>query len=93
MGCIGHAAGFIPTPGHFFFMFLVFFLAITMFTYLGQFLVFLTPSQGLGQILASGEPHLPPVPALFPDTSICACIPPKPSYSVRSPARVIRLPA
>ena len=53
----GPAAGFIPTPGHFFFMFLVFFLAITMFTYLGQFLVFLTPSQGLGQILASGEPH------------------------------------
>ena len=38
-------------------MFLVFFLAITMFTYLGQFLVFLTPSQGLGQILASGQPH------------------------------------
>ena len=55
------AAGFIPTPGHFFFMFLVFFLAITMFTYLGQFLVFLTPSQGLGQILASGQPDAPAI--------------------------------
>lgn len=35
-------------------MFLVFFLAITMFTYLGQCLVFLTPSQALAQIIASG---------------------------------------
>jgi hypothetical protein len=42
------------TPQHFFFMFLVFFLALTMFTYLGQCLVFLTPSQGLAQIIASG---------------------------------------
>lgn len=42
-------------------MFLVFFLAITMFTYLGQFLVFLTPSQGLGQILASGQPDAPAI--------------------------------
>ena len=47
-------AGFLVTPQHFFFMFLVFFLALTMFTYLGQCLVFLTPSQGLAQIIASG---------------------------------------
>ena len=43
----------------FFYFLLIFFLDLCLFTYFGQFLVFLTPSQGMAQIIASGErPHL-----------------------------------
>ena len=40
---------------HSFTFFLLFFLDLCLFTYFGQFLVFLTPSQGFAQIIASGE--------------------------------------
>jgi hypothetical protein len=36
-----------------------------MFTYFGQFLVFLTPSQGLAQILATGMTELECVDTVF----------------------------
>ena len=39
----------------FFYFLLMFFLDLCVFTYFGQFLVFLTPSQGMAQIIASGE--------------------------------------
>lgn len=41
--------------GSFFYFLLLFFLDLCLFTYFGQFLVFLTPSQGFAQIIASGE--------------------------------------
>ena len=41
--------------GAFFYFLLLFFLDLCLFTYFGQFLVFLTPSQGFAQIIASGE--------------------------------------
>ena len=49
-------------------------LAITLFTYLGQCLVFLTPSQGLGQIIASGQSaqEFAPTVAIF-DAKQCCC--------------------
>lgn len=47
-------AGFKLTPGAFFYFFLMFLLDLGLFTYFGQFLVFLTPSQGLAQIIATG---------------------------------------
>ena len=39
----------------FLYFLLLFFLDLCLFTYFGQFLVFLTPSQGFAQIIASGE--------------------------------------
>ena len=47
----------------FFYFLLLFFLDLCLFTYFGQFLVFLTPSQGFAQIIASGEPLLEHNPA------------------------------
>ena len=41
--------------GAFLYFLLLFFLDLCLFTYFGQFLVFLTPSQGFAQIIASGE--------------------------------------
>ena len=52
-------AGFKLTAASFFYFTLVFFLDLCVFTYFGQFLVFLTPSQGMAQIIASGEHCLP----------------------------------
>ena len=50
-----HHAGFRPSAGAFLYFLLLFFLDLCLFTYFGQFLVFLTPSQGFAQIIASGE--------------------------------------
>jgi hypothetical protein len=52
-------AGFKLTADSFFYFILIFFLDLCVFTYFGQFLVFLTPSQGMAQIIASGERCLP----------------------------------
>jgi hypothetical protein len=52
-------AGFKLTADSFFYFILIFFLDLCVFTYFGQFLVFLTPSQGMAQIIASGEHCLP----------------------------------
>lgn len=54
-------AGFKLKASAFFYFFLMFLLDLALFTYFGQFLVFLTPSQGLAQIIASGVPpsHMP----------------------------------
>ncbi|BDA47962.1 ABC transporter G family member 36 [Coccomyxa sp. Obi] len=45
--------GFKLSAASFFYFFLMFLLDLALFTYFGQFLVFLTPSQGLAQIIAS----------------------------------------
>ncbi|KAK9907686.1 hypothetical protein WJX75_008105 [Coccomyxa subellipsoidea] len=45
--------GFKLTATAFFYFFFMFILDLALFTYFGQFLVFLTPSQGLAQILAT----------------------------------------
>ncbi|CAL8463057.1 g2591 [Coccomyxa elongata] len=45
--------GFKLKTSAFFYFFLMFLLDLALFTYFGQFLVFLTPSQGLAQIIAS----------------------------------------
>ena len=50
-----HHAGFKLSAGAFLYFLLLFFLDLCLFTYFGQFLVFLTPSQGFAQIIASGE--------------------------------------
>ena len=49
-------AGFNLSAASFLYFTLVFFLNLCVFTYFGQFLVFLTPSQGMANIVASGEP-------------------------------------
>ena len=54
-------AGFKLSVSSFFYFILIFFLDLCVFTYFGQFLVFLTPSQGMAQIIASGEHCLPQI--------------------------------
>ena len=49
-------AGFKLSISAFLYFTLVFSLNLCVFTYFGQFLVFLTPSQGMANIIASGEP-------------------------------------
>jgi len=45
--------GFIPVAWKFFYFLLMFFLTITMYTFLGQFLIAATPNQLLAQLLTS----------------------------------------
>ena len=52
--CVDWLAGFKLTATAVFYFFFMFILDLALFTYFGQFLVFLTPSQGLAQILATG---------------------------------------
>ena len=52
-------AGFNLSAASFLYFTLVFFLNLCVFTYFGQFLVFLTPSQGMANIVASGEASCP----------------------------------
>ena len=61
-------AGFKLKASAFFYFFFMFILDLALFTYFGQFLVFLTPSQGLAQIIASGAPPVsqPDMPLHFP---------------------------
>lgn len=46
---------FQHSAAKFFFYFLTFFLSLSMFTFFGQLLVFLTPSQGVAQIFGAGK--------------------------------------
>ena len=47
--------GFEANAAKFFFFWLVFLMAITLNTFLGQLLVMVTPSQQMGQLMGSGE--------------------------------------
>ena len=62
-----HHAGFRLSVGAFLYFLLLFFLDLCLFTYFGQFLVFLTPSQGFAQIIASGEL------LVFAQLKLCFC--------------------
>ena len=54
--------GFEANAGKFFFFWLVFLMALTLNTFLGQLLVIVTPNQQLGQLLGSGELPLSVLP-------------------------------
>lgn len=67
--------GFEATAAKFFFFWLVFLMALTLNTFLGQLLVMVTPSQQVGQLMGSGR-GLPQVPSFFCFFSVfyfCGC--------------------
>ncbi len=61
--------GFEANAAKFFFFWLVFLMALTLNTFLGQLLVMVTPSQQVGQLLGSGG-----IPSSFCCSSSLPCI-------------------
>jgi len=61
--------GFEANAAKFFFFWLVFLMALTLNTFLGQLLVMVTPSQQVGQLLGSGG-----IPSSFCCSSALPCI-------------------
>ena len=57
--------GFDGSAAKFFFFWLVFLMALTMNTFLGQLLIMVTPSQQVGQLLGSGRLNLLPICAII----------------------------
>ena len=64
--------GFDADAAKFFFFWLVFLMALTLNTFLGQLLVIVTPNQQLGQLLGSGNPAFTPLVILPSCALACA---------------------
>lgn len=57
--------GFVPVAWRFFYYLLMFFQCIAMYTFFGQFLVFITPSQPLAMMLGASTSHVNPTVLLL----------------------------